>query len=800
MIVWTIAVTAIILAAVLFSNHRNVVDQLEDDARERVATITEGVAARIDAELGRLHGLVDGIALALEAARLQVANDEVLALQMRVLREHDGVLGVGAAFEERLRPPGWRHGAPYSYRHNGQLVTVDLVTRDHAALQGDWYQLPKHLDRPVWSEPHVKQDGIKRVTYSVPIHLPSPDGPVFAGVVSADIDLQWLDQLIARQPLGEGGYGLIMTRSGTYASHPVAQMAFRETVFSIAEERGDMALRALGQSMVSGEAGLISWNNWTSAERSWLAWHPLQTTAWTMGAVVSRSALEAQMLRHSRDAALLGSAGLLLLVLAVALIARSITRPVHALSEAVATLADGNLDAPLPPPQGQDEVAHLTSAFGRMRDSLKRHIADLQSSTAARERMHSELKVAHNIQMDLVPKTFPAYPHRKDIDLSAMIVPAREVGGDFYDFFMLGDDRLVVAIGDVSGKGVPAALFMAVTRSFLRSEFKVQDDPGKVLTRVNDAIAESNESCMFVTLFCAVIHLDAGRVDYSNAGHNLPVHLRDGVLSWVPTPAGTVAAGVMPGMEYDTLSLDLQADDALLLYTDGVTEAMSPASVLYGDERLLACLKAAGKQTCEATLDTLFQDVLRHADGADQSDDITTLMFRWLPPDAASPTGMSRAQAPLTESVAAGSGYPPPAHWQAEFHPAPGELADALARFDEFLDARRVASALAHSLRFIFEEIITNAIKYGYDDGPAGHRISVHVRLDTPVVMVIEDDGRPFDPLQAPLAPDLDLSVEDRPIGGLGLYMVRTMATRMDYTRDNTLNRLTIELPAQPQA
>lgn len=781
MIVWIIAVTTLILAAILYWNHRSVTAQLESNAQNNAVLITESVAARIDAELGKVQGLADGVAHVLEAAQLQLAFDEVLALQAQMLREHTSVLGVAVAIEERLRPAGWTQNAPYTYRQEQQIKTVDLLAGGQVALQDDWYLLPKYLDHPVWSEPHVKSDGIKRVTYSAPIRLPSFEGTTFAGVVSVDIDLRWLDALIARQPLGKGGYASIMTHSGTFVTHPLQQRVFKDSMFSVAEERGDKSMRELGQKMLSGTPGVTAWRSWTRDESSWMAWHPLQTVDWTIAAIVSRSALEVQILQQTLNVALLGIAGLLALLLAVTLIARSITRPIHRLSRAVATLAAGDLDAPLPPPQGRDEVARLTGSFGSMRDNLKRHIADLQASTAARERMQGELKVAHDIQMDLVPKTFPAYPHRPNIDLSAMIVPAREVGGDFYDFFLLGDERLVIAIGDVSGKGIPAALFMAVTRSLLRAEFRVQDDPGKALMRVNDALAESNDACMFVTLFCAVVNLDNGRVDYSNAGHNLPVRQHStGDLAWVAAPPGSIAAGVMPGIAYATLTLQLAPGDALLLYTDGVTEAMNPDSALFGDDYLLTCLTAAGRQPCEKALEILFHDVQRHAAGADQSDDITLLMFRWL-----SPTGVVQQPGPQASL------------WQTEFKPDAVELTAALTQLDDFLDAQQATPQLTHSLRFIFEEIVTNIVKYGYDEGPAGHRVGVWVNLETPASIVIEDDGRPFNPVRPPTTPDLSLSVEDRPIGGLGIFMVTRMAARMDYERIDNRNRLTIVLPVE---
>ena len=190
-------------------------------------------------------------------------------------------------------------------------------------------------------------------------------------------------------------------------------------------------------------------------------------------------------------------------------------------------------------------------------------------------------------------------------------------------------DHIVLAIGDVSGKGVPAALFMAVTRSFLRSEFRVEPDPGRTLSRVNDELSEGNDSCMFVTLFCAVVRLSDGFVRYANGGHNPPIRLHDdGSLEWISTPHG-MACGASSGVEYTTGSFHLNPAEYILLYTDGVTEAMNPDLVLYGEDRLASCILGMGAPTCRSALETILDDVRAHAAGAEQSDDITMLMFNW---------------------------------------------------------------------------------------------------------------------------------------------------------------------------
>jgi phosphoserine phosphatase RsbU/P len=779
LLIATVGVTGVILAAVILWGYFNVLNRLEVDARQRAAAMAEGSADKIDSELSRLQGLVQGMALVFETQALAVPFDQVRALQAATLEAHPQIQGMAIALLPELKPADWPDAAPAVYRHGHGLGYRELAREEGTYIGRDWFHLPRYLEEGTWSEPYLRSGGLKMVTYSVPLHIPSETGPRFAGVVTADIDVGWLDRVVAELPVGRHGYGFLMTHNGTYVSHPVSAVVFNETVFSIAEARGDAALRATGQRMVSGQPGLLSWISWAHQEPSWLAWHPLATTDWTMGTVVSQAELRADIRRLSQEDALVGLLGMVLLVLAVWLVARSITRPVTALGAAAATLASGDLEAALPVPKGRDEVALLTVAFGTMRDNLRRYIADLAETTAARERMNGELRIAHDIQMDLVPKTFPPFPERDDMDLFAVMEPAREVGGDFYDFFALDDERLVLAIGDVSGKGVPAALFMAVTRSFLRSAFRVDDDPGRALCRVNEDLAESNEACMFVTLFCAVVRLQDGWVDYANAGHNPPLMVdAQGRIDWIGKPYGP-AAGAMPDSLYTTGRFRLTRGAMLLLYTDGVTEAMDPAGNLYGTDRLAERLEASRALDCRGCLNALLDDIRSHAAGTEQSDDITMLMFKHLE------EGLNGAS-PLQEE---GAGI-----LRLDIANRPDALSDALDRVDAFIETARAAPRLADAVRLVLEELLTNTIKYGYDDA-AEHRIQVVLGLGPPATLCIEDDGHAFDPVAGMPTLDPTGSVEDRPIGGLGLHLVRSQTASLRYRRSEGRNRLEIVFP-----
>lgn len=783
LLVWTVGVTGLVLAAVILWGHFTVKARIEADARQRVALLAEGSADKIDAELAILQGLVEGMALVLETQSLAIDFQQVRELQEAALESHPQLHGMTLALLPEYRPEAWPDAAPAVYRRRHGLG-YRLLGAEHEAYVGeDWFHLPRYLDQGTWSEPYLWSGGLKLVTYSVPIRLSTEHGPRFVGVVTADIQVGWLDDVIGALPLGQHGYGLLMTHNGTYVSHPISAVVFNETVFSIAEARADEGLRAIGQRMVSGEPGLVPWVSWAHAEPSWLAWQPLATADWTMATVISQAELHHEVRRLSQQDVIVGLIGIGALVLVVWLVARSITRPIGALGTAAATLASGDLDAPLPPPRGRDEIARLTRAFAAMREDLRRYIADLAATTAARERLNGELRIAHDIQMDLVPKTFPPFPERDDMDLFAIMEPAREVGGDFYDFFALDGDRLVLAIGDVSGKGVPAALFMAVTRSFLRSAFRVDDDPGRALVRVNQDLAESNEACMFVTLFCAVIRLSDGRVEFANAGHN-PALMIDpsGASRWIGKPFGP-AAGAMPGVTYVSGQISLDPGAILLLYTDGVTEAMDPADRLYGTERLAERMETNRALDCRGCLKVLLADIRAHAAGTEQSDDITMLMFKSLERGRA----MTQGSGDVADETATGLRLQVRNDLEA--------LSEALDRVESFLEAREATPSLVFGARLVIEELLTNTIKYGYDDADT-HWIALTLDLGQPVRLRIEDDGHAFDPLGQATDVALDAPVETRPIGGLGLHMVRSRAASMRYQRVDGMNRLNIELAA----
>lgn len=402
---------------------------------------------------------------------------------------------------------------------------------------------------------------------------------------------------------------------------------------------------------------------------------------------------------------------------------------------------------------------------------LQESLDNLRRTTSAKERMEGELNIGREIQLSMLPLEFPAFPHRKDFDVFATLEPAREVGGDFYDFFLVDEDHLCFCVGDVSGKGVPAALFMAVTKTLIKSRATNDLSSASILTHVNDELAYKNESAMFVTLWLAILDLQTGRFQYCNAGHNPPYLKRagDGVLVRLDKRHGPVV-GAMEGLAYGEDEADMEAGDVIFLYTDGVTEAMDPAGELYEESRLVSLLGSAEYQTVEEMVKASADDVWRFQAEADQADDVTVLAVHYY----GDPTGEAaqrRLDLVLKNTIP--------------------EIGRAVEAFEAFAEGAQIPVPAVRSLNLALDDLLNNVVSYAYED-EGEHEIRVHVELgEGRVTVTIRDDGRPFNPFGS-VDPDTSMPLEDRELGGLGIHLVEQMMDEVDYHRRIDENVVTV--------
>jgi phosphoserine phosphatase RsbU/P len=446
--------------------------------------------------------------------------------------------------------------------------------------------------------------------------------------------------------------------------------------------------------------------------------------------------------------------------------AKTISTPIVELTEMTRRIAGGDFTQKIAI-SAKNEIGALAASFNEMTRRLNESIEHLKQTTAAKERIERELQIAHEIQMSMVPKIFPPFPDRSEFDIFAALVPAKEVGGDLYDFFFIDDEHLCFAVGDVSGKGVPAALFMAVTKTLFRATAGNGGTPGEILARLNTEICRDNEACMFVTFFCGILNVRTGEVDYSNGGHNLPYYLRRGGVSPLENFGG-ISLGLIEGSPYASERMVLRTGEALLLYTDGVTEGMDLNMTLYSDQRLEQFLETNRGSAPREIIGDLISDVRDFAGGAPQSDDITVLALRYL----GNTEKMKDVEIKLVNELS--------------------ELDRFNQTLTKFGRQRGLSDKVLHDLNLALEEILTNIISYGYTDS-GEHEIRVRLSAQPGEVKAeVEDDGQPFNPLDVP-EPDTAKLLDERTIGGLGIHLVRKIMDGFEYKRQGERNLLTIK-------
>ena len=624
----------------------------------------------------------------------------------RIVEENDAVVGSTIALTPGYKPQRPLY-APYFYKQDGEILSRSLATETYDYPSKEWFRMPVEKKEGYWSEPYVDTGGgdMLMTTFSYPIR--DPRGKV-AAVLTADISLDWLTALVGENKVYPNAYNIMLSRTGHFMVSPVAEMIMQKTVNEVVGQmRDSVHFKEVNRAMLAGETGSLP--VWFRGNDCYIYYAPVERTGWSMCTLIPESDIYGASRRIGWLVKFLQVLGLAMLVV----ILRSYVR-------------------------NQSKVNDLNER---------------------KRRMEGELRGAREIQMSMVPEKFPPFPERNDLDLAATLVPAKEVGGDLYDFY-IRDGKLFSCIGDVSGKGIPASLVMAVTRTTFRNLSAREDSPGRIVKEMNDNLSAMNDNNMFVTFFCGVLDLATGVLRYCNAGHNPPMILSD-AIRLLPVESN-LPLGVLLGKEYIEQETRLYYDDALFLYTDGLTEAENAAHEQFGETRLIDALR--GKKESEAHLENIKEQVSLFVGDAPQSDDLTMLFIHYLGQDAP-------RRLVLHNDI------------------------QQLSRLQEFIEeigeAKGLDSGTVSQINLALEEAVTNVILYAYPEGTDG-LVEIEARAgEKALEFVITDEGAPFDPTTRKDA-DIHASLENRPIGGLGIHLIRHIMDSVRYERANGKNILTI--------
>ena len=514
-----------------------------------------------------------------EAEQMLALPDSMYSVARRLAEQNDQIVGAGISFVPNFYPKMGRWFEPYVKAEKGKAAVMSqLGSETHDYTQMDFYTMTMKSGEPYWSEPYLDSDGAHAMVTTYAYPLRDKTGKVVA-IMGADVSLDWLEKLINASHIYPSSYNMMISRTGQLMVCPVESLVMRQNIQEATAGMKDTTMQSINREMLAGRSGqtVVTDDN---GEKNYVFYSPIKgTTGWSMAVVCS----DKEIYYGLRQ---VGFNLLLLMLFGLALMAYIIARAI-------------------------------------------RNFKRLQAVNAEKERIGSELRIANGIQMGMLPKIFPPYPDRDDMDIYGSLVPAKEVGGDLYDFY-IRDEKLFFCIGDVSGKGVPASLVMAVTRSLFRTVSAHEDNPSNIVMKLNEAMTEMNESCMFVTLFVGALDLSTGRLHYCNAGHCPPL-LIGNELTLLPVDTN-IPVGFLAEWQYTSQQITLPSQTSIFLYTDGLTEARNAEKEMFGKQRMNDVIRKAieeGKTAPEQTIRMMAEAKNRFVNGNEQSDDLTMLAIKY---------------------------------------------------------------------------------------------------------------------------------------------------------------------------
>ncbi len=583
----------------------------------------------------RVEGILNRVEVASNMTKWLVLRhpnkaDSMFVYSHGMLQNNPDFYNCSIAFEPEHFQDKGRYFSAYTRYVGDSLRTTQGGSDNYQYFFMDWYLMSTLLDKPCWTEPYVDFDVATNTSEMVTSYcqtIKDKEGKKI-GVINTSLSINWLSQTISMVKPYPNSYSIMIGRGGTYFVHPDTTKITRQTIFTQAMEHPDTALIALGHAMQRGEEGMKKM--FFNGKDCYVFYKPLGQTGCSMAIVCPEEDIFGGFDRLRRAVMSIVVVGLLLMLyLFIRIITRELS-PLRRLAREAETIASGQFDAVLPDFQRIDEIGQLSHSFGNMQQSLVKYIEELKETTAQKASIESDLRIASGIQMGMLPEQFPTKADRDDVQIYASLTPAKEVGGDLFDFYFR-DDKLFFCIGDVSGKGVPASLFMAVTRSVFRTVSVHESMPNNIVTIMNTIIADMNKTQMFVTLFVGVLDLPTGHLHYCNAGHDAPLLIGDGIGELPCDP--NIPVGFLPSWEYSLQKAQISTGTTIFLFTDGLTEAMDANYNQFQMERINDVASQAlsqQQQEPHQLINKMTDAVHQFVGDAEQSDDLTMMAIQYI--------------------------------------------------------------------------------------------------------------------------------------------------------------------------
>lgn len=557
------------------------------------------------------------------------ADPAIAAFLHDMLKRNPEIESVYLAYDKDLVPQN--PGARGYYINLGKFTILDLNRLGIDFRNRDWFQIPQLTKKEHWSEPWFDADGKKLMitSYSLPIYGDNVDEVI--GIIRLDIALSALQRKVISSNRQHQGSAILISHSGRILVHEDESKLLNETIFSLAEEDNDILLRQIGKDMLAGKHDFVKLSE-TGGSSQWICYAPLVLNNWSLGIIFNEKDIFRDLNTLLLILTLFLIGGFLAIAIIISYMAWRINSPLRQLAAATYSIGQGDFEVDVPLSTSFNEIRYLSNAIVNMRDSLRLYMADLLSTTAAKNRIESELRIASLVQKNLIPQNNDQTRLFPGLRVFGILEPAKDIGGDLFDYFRLDESRFCFVIADVLGNGLVAAMTMIVVNTLIRTKARTAGSLKQLLLDVNNYLCETQSESNFVTAIIGMIDLRTGLMEYSNAGH-VPMYLRKvgrHLVKYGETQS--TALGIFPDIEVETRTLQLDLGDTVILFTDGITEAMSKAEAFFGEQRLELLIQDLHNPEPETIVKSILNSVRDFTDQNKQTDDTTILVIEYLHP------------------------------------------------------------------------------------------------------------------------------------------------------------------------
>ena len=624
---WVVLFAAIIFVVALGFLFVQSRDAVRKEAINHATQILDKTSLRVEGILNRVEVATN---MTTWLAQQHIDKpDSMFSYCRGMLQNNPDFYNCSIAFEPYYFKEWGRYFSAYAKIDGDSIQAIQGGNDSYQYFYMEWYLMPMLLDKSCWTDPYMDFDTAKNTSDMVTSYcqaIKDQHGNK-VGVVNTSLSISWLSQTISATKPYPHSYSIMIGRGGTYFVHPDTTKITRQTIFTQTMETPDTAMVALGRAMQRGEEGMK--HMIIGGEDCYVFYKPLGKTGCSMAIVCPESDVFSSFNRLRRSVMSIVVIGLLvMLYLFIRIITHELT-PLRRLAQGAETIASGQFDAELPELQRIDEIGQLSNSFADMQQSLVKYIEELKDTTSQKASIERDLHIASNIQKGMLPVNFPNKADRDDVQIYASLTPAKDVGGDLFDFFFR-DDKLFFCIGDVSGKGVPASLFMAVTRAVFRTVATYLTKPDEIVEVMNNTMVDMNSSLMFVTFFVGVLDLPTGHLHYCNAGHDAPLLLGTDVSEL--HCESNIPVGVMSQWTFVLEETTICPGTTIFLFTDGLIEAMNAVRAQFQMDRINNVARhflSSKDQEPRQLIEQMTTSVREFVGEAEQSDDLTMMAIRY---------------------------------------------------------------------------------------------------------------------------------------------------------------------------